>query len=307
MTQPTAVARRLAQPGPALTPRVESLPAHAWALEFELEPGLSLLRAVAFPLRRAGVASAALELRGGGFGRFAYVLPAHAPDAAHAAWYSAPHTPAGGAGLDRANVTFGQREGAPWLHCHAVWHEAAGRRAGHVLPEETVVSAPIAARAWCLSGSGFQVRPDAETNFPLFQPAPLLGRPVPAGARRAAVLRVRPNEDPAAALEAACRHHGFDRAALRGGVGSLVAPRFADGHAVPDIATELLVTGGAVTPEAGAAVAVALADMRGRVHAGSLLRQVNSVCITCELVLEEASLAAPGQPPLPPNSALAGC
>jgi predicted DNA-binding protein with PD1-like motif len=278
MTQP-----RLAQPGPALQPRVECLAARITPLDFILEPGLSLLDAVARPLQAAGFASAAVELEEGGFSPFAYVLPAHAADAVHAAWYSATHEPAGGARLDRGNVTFGLRDGAPWLHCHAIWQEAAGRRAGHVLPEETIVAAPIAARAWGLSGAGFAVGPDAETNFPLFQPAPMPG---PEGGARALVLRVRPNEDLVAALEAACRAHGFARAALRGGVGSLVSPRFAEGTGTDDIATELLVTGGGVTA-AGAAVTVALADMRGRVHAGSVMRGANAVCITCELVLEE--------------------
>jgi predicted DNA-binding protein with PD1-like motif len=127
------------------------------------------------------------------------------------------------------------------------------------------------------------VGPDAETNFSLFQPAPMPG---PAGGTRALVLRVRPNEDLAAALEAACRMHGFARAVLRGGVGSLVSPRFAEGTGTDDIATELLVTGGGVTT-AGGAVSVALADMRGQVHAGSVVRGANAVCITCELVLEE--------------------
>ena len=279
MTQP-----RLAQPGPALLPRVESLAARATRLDFTLDPGLNLLEAVARPLRAAGFASAVLELAGGGFGPFAYVVPAHAPDAVHAAWYSATHQPPGGARLERGNVTFGQRDGAPWLHCHAIWQEAAGRRAGHVLPEETIVAAPIAARAWGLSGAGFAVGPDAETNFTLFQPAPMPG---PAGGRRALVLRVRPNEDLVAALEAACREHGIVRAALRGGVGSLVSPRFAEGTGTEDIATELLVTGGGLGPEGGA-VQVALADMRGAVHAGSVVRGANAVCITCELVLEEA-------------------
>lgn len=278
MTQP-----RLAQPGPAAWPRVASLAAHTTPLEFTLDPGLGLLEAVARPLRAAGFASAAIELRGGGFGPFAYVLPAHAPDATHAAWYSATHAPPGGARLDRGNVIFGLRKGAPWLHCHAIWHEAAGRRAGHVLPEETVVAAPIAARAWGLSGAGFVVGPDAETNFSLFQPAPMPG---PAGGTRAVVLRVRPNEDLVAAIETACRAHGITRAALRGGVGSLVSPRFAEGGGTDDIATELLVTGGGVTA-AGGAVGVALADMQGRVHAGSVVRGANAVCITCELVLEE--------------------
>ncbi|WP_165982762.1 PCC domain-containing protein [Dankookia rubra] len=278
MTQP-----RLAQPGPALLPRVDSLAARATRLDFTLAPGLSLLQAVARPLQAAGFASAALEIEGGGFGPFAYVLPAQAPDAVHAAWYSATHEPPGGARLERGNVTFGQRDGMPWLHCHAIWQEAAGRRAGHVLPEETLVAAPIAARAWGLSGAGFAVGSDAETNFSLFQPAPLPG---PAGGSRALVLRVRPNEDLVAALEVACRDHGIARAVLRGGVGSLVSPRFAEGTGTDDIATELLVTGGGLGLDGGA-MTVALADMRGEVHAGRVMRGANAACITCELVLEE--------------------
>ncbi|WP_431272032.1 PCC domain-containing protein [Dankookia sp. P2] len=280
MTQPS-----LAQPGPALQPRVESLGAWATRLDFTLDPGLSLLEAVARPLRAAGFASAVLEIAGGGFGPFAYVLPAHAPDAAHAAWYSGTHEPPGGARLERGNVTFGQRAGTPWLHCHAIWREASGRRAGHVLPEETIVAAPIAARAWGLSGAGFAVGPDAETNFTLFQPALMSG---PAGGSRALVLRVRPNEDLVAALEIACRAHGFTRAVLRGGVGSLVSPRFAEGTGTDDIATELLVTGGGLGPEGGA-MTVALADMRGEVHAGRVVRGANATCITCELVLQEVA------------------
>ncbi|MDO9708956.1 PCC domain-containing protein [Paracraurococcus lichenis] len=276
----------LAQPGPAPQPRVQGLPARAWPLDLVLEPGPSLLEAVARPLRRAGIAHAVLEMQGGGFGPFAYVLPAHAPDTRHAAWYSAPHAPAAGAALERATVTFGTREGAPWLHCHAVWREAAGRRAGHVLPEETAIAAPVVARAWALSGAGFAVSADAETGFTLFQPVAAEGPPAPAGAARAVVLRLRPNEDPVAALEAACHAHGIRRAVLRGGVGSLVSPRLAGLPAVPDIATEFLVTAGGVTA-AGAHLAVALADMRGEVHAGEVPRGANATCITAELVLEE--------------------
>lgn len=281
----SAAPPRLAQPGPALLPRVMCRAARATALDFTLAPGLSLLEAVARPLQDAGFASAVLELQGGGFGPFAYVLPAQATDAVHAAWYSAPHAPQGGAGLERANITFGQRDGAPWLHCHAIWQEPAGRRAGHVLPEETIVAAPIAARAWGLSGAGFAVARDAETNFALFQPLPM-PMPGPAGGSRALVLRMLPNEDVVAAITTACREHGFAQAVLRGGVGSLVSPRFAEGTGTDDIATELLVTGGGVTPEGGT-FAVALADMRGRVHAGRVVRGANAVCITCELVLEE--------------------
>ena len=75
MTQP-----RLAQPGPgaAAAGGKPGGPDHS-PLDFTLEPGLSLLEAVARPLRDAGFASAAVELQGGGFGPFAYVLPAPCP------------------------------------------------------------------------------------------------------------------------------------------------------------------------------------------------------------------------------------
>ncbi|RAI57946.1 PCC domain-containing protein [Roseicella frigidaeris] len=288
MTQPSPGLRppSLPQPGPVLQPRLLCLPARLRALDLVLPPGASLLQAIAAPLRQAGFASAVLELQGGGCDPFAYVLPAAAPDPRHAAWYSAPHAPPGGAALERACVTFGQRGGAPWVHCHAIWTEAAGRRAGHVLPEETILRAPITARAWGLAGAGFAVAEDAETNFSLFQPATMPGPAADAGAdRRALVLRLRPNIDMVAALEEACMAHGFAGAVLRGGVGSLVAPRFREGGGTPDIATELLVTGGGVMDGRGT-LEVALADMRGQVHAGRVPRGGNAVCITAELVLE---------------------
>lgn len=272
----------LRQPGPALQPRTVGLPGTARPLAFTLEPGLTLLEAVARPLRAAGFASAVLELAGGGFGPFAYVMPAPSPDASHAAWYSAAQLPAGGARLERGCVTFGERAGEPWLHAHATWQEAAGRRGGHVLPEETRIAAPVAARAWGLEGLGFAVAADAETNFPLFGP---VAAPPGAGQIRVVALRIRPNEDLCDALAALCRQHGFARAILRGSLGSLVGARFADGRSVPDYATELLVTEGRIGPD-GARVAVALADMAGRVHEGVLLPGRNPVCITFEGVLE---------------------
>jgi predicted DNA-binding protein with PD1-like motif len=282
----------LAQPGPALLPRVESVPGLACPLAFTLEPGLSLQEAVIRPLRAAGFASAMVELESGALAPFAYVLPAHSPDSTHAAWYSDTHAPAGGARLERACATLGLRDGQPSLHCHAVWTEAGGsRRAGHVLTERSIVAAPIIARAWGLSGAAFQAAPDAETNFTLFQPVSQEPSTPSPGASRVAAIRIRPNEDVTEALEAACRQHGFARAVPRGSIGSLVGARFTDGRVVEDIATELLVTGGGLAPDAAGVprgeLAVALADMRGQVHEGWLLRGRNPVCITFELLLEE--------------------
>ncbi|RYJ02303.1 MAG: DUF296 domain-containing protein [Acetobacteraceae bacterium] len=275
------------QPGPRQEPRVVSQLGTVQPLEFVLEPGLSLLDAVARPLRLAGFTSAVLELAGGAFGPFAYVLPAAAPDAMHAAWYSAPRTPSGGARLERGCVTFGQRTSQDgfedWLHCHAVWQEAAGRRGGHILPEESRVAAPITARAWGLGGMGFRVAADPETNFALFAP---IAQPVRPGGRRAIALRIRPDEDLPKALAAACRDHGFNRAILRGSLGSLDGACFANGGKVPDYATEFLVTQGRVGPD-GVTLSILLADMAGQLHEGQLQAGQNPVCITFEGILEE--------------------
>ena len=274
--------RRLAQPGPSLEPRIESVAGQAVPFALSLAPGASLLDSVAGAMRAAGFDSATLELEGGAFGPFAYVLPAPAPDAAHAAYYSATHQPVAGARLERACVTFGRRAGQPWLHCHAVWTEASGRRGGHVLPEETVIAAPIAARAWGLTGIALVSEPDAETNFTIFRPVPAAARTVP-GAVRALALRIRPNEDLPAALAEAAARHGFRHPVLRGSLGSLIGARFADGAAVEDYATEMLFTGDGL--------AIALADMRGEVHEGVLAPGDNPVCITVEALMVEAGPA----------------
>ncbi|MBL6077374.1 hypothetical protein JMJ56_05095 [Belnapia sp. T18] len=270
--------RRLAHPGPALMPRIESVAGHAQPFAVTLAPGLSLLDAVTRAVHAAGFDSATLELEGGGFAPFSYVLPAPAPDDTHAAYYSATHTPPAGARLERGCITFGRRAGQPWLHCHAVWQEAAGRRGGHVLPEETRLVAPVLARAWGLTGIALVSELDAETNFTIFRPVPAAGSPPP-GARPAVALRIRPNEDAANALAAAIGRHGLHRPALRGSLGSLIGARFEGGGAVEDYATEMLFTGDGL--------GIALADMQGRVHEGVLRPGENPVCITIEALLVE--------------------
>ncbi|WP_043363746.1 hypothetical protein [Belnapia sp. F-4-1] len=272
--------RRLVQPGLALAPRTELVSGHALPLALTLAPGLSLLDAVTCAVHAAGFDSATLELEGGDFAPFSYVLPAPAPDDTHAAYYSATHTPPAGARLERGCITFGRRAGQPWLHCHAVWQEPAGRRGGHVLPEETVLATAIPARAWGLTGIALVSEPDPETNFTIFRPVPAAGSPLP-GARPALALRIRPNEDAASALAAAIGRHGFRRPALRGSLGSLIGARFEGGGAVEDHATEMFFTGNGL--------GVALADMQGRVHEGMLQSGENPVCITIEaLLVDEA-------------------
>jgi predicted DNA-binding protein with PD1-like motif len=275
--------RRLTQPGPATGLRVESVAGRARRISYALEPGLTLNEALTRPLVAAGLGCAAISFSGAALDPFVYVVPHKSPDAAHVAWFSPPRAPTGGGAIEAACATFGWRDGAPFVHCHAVWREADGaRRGGHIMPLETIVARGAQAEAWGCAEAAIEVAADAETNFSLFMPR--AREPAPDG--RLAVVRVRPNEDIHAALEEACRRQGFARAAVRASLGSLVAPRFVDGGGTDDIATEILVRAGTISPADGATrLDIAVVDMAGGVHAGELARGT-AVCITFEAMLE---------------------
>ena len=140
----------------------------------------------------------------GALAPFAYVMPALSATGDNAAFYSETFRPAGVTRIETGAMTLGQRDGAPFFHCHALWREADGRaNGGHILPEETVVAEPSAVEAFGMDGAGFVAEPDPETNFKLFGPVPSTS-----AARqttgRAFALRLRPNQDFAGALEAFC-------------------------------------------------------------------------------------------------------
>ena len=69
-------------------------------------------------------------------------------------------------------------------------------------------------------------------------------RPMPRATSRAFALRLRPNQDFAAALENFCRQRGIFRARLHGGVGSTIGAHFTDGRNVVPFATELAIRSG---------------------------------------------------------------
>src|SRR4029453_6218585 len=96
-----------------------------------------------------------------------------------------------------------------------------------------------------------------ETGFKLFGPV----------AREAAAvknthpvfaLRLRPNQDFAGCLGAFCRQRGISPARLRGGVGSIIGARFADGGSVVPFATELLINAGEIAHGASGALGAEL-------------------------------------------------
>ena len=282
--------RSVAQPGAPAIERIQWVEAQGRAFSFTLEAGLPLLEAARRGFAAEGFASGTLNIGGGALGPFAYVMPALSRDGANAAFYSDTFRPAGVTRIKVAAMTLGQRDGAPFFHCHGLWTEADGRvNGGHMLPEETIVAEPFEVDAFGIDGAAFTAEPDLETNFKLFGPVAC----VATGAQmtgRAFALRLRPNQDFAGALETFCRQHGIFRARIHGGVGSTIGARFSDGRSVVPFATELAITSGTVGPNADgkleAAIDVALVDYLGSVGEGRLVRGDNPVLMTMELVLE---------------------
>ncbi len=282
--------RRIQQPGPPVPERIQWVEARGRAFSFTLQAGVPLLEAARRGFAEAGFAGGVLNMRAGALGPFAYVMPALSKTSDHAAFYSDTFRPARVTRLKMGAMTLGMRDGGPFFHCHALWTEADGRvNGGHILPEETIVAEPFEVDAFGIDGAIFLAEPDPETGFKLFGP---VARDA-TGAKstgRAFALRLRPNQDFAGALEAFCRQRGISRARLRGGVGSIIGARFADGTSLVPFATELAIGSGVIAPGSSGALEaqldIALVDYLGGLAEGRLVRGDNPVLMTMELVVE---------------------
>jgi predicted DNA-binding protein with PD1-like motif len=282
--------RSIKQPGPPMAERIQWAEARGRAFSFTLEPGLALLEAARRGFAAQGFAGGTLNVKGGSLGPFGYVMPALSKTGENAAFYSETFRPAGLTRLRLATMTLGERDGAPFFHCHGLWTEADGHSSGgHMLPEETFVAEPFAADAFGIDGAVFAAEPDPETNFKLFGPVPARSRGADAPSR-AYALRLRPNQDFAAGLEGFCRAHGITQAKIRGGVGSTIGARFVGGSTIEPFATELAVTSGSIalgkSEALEATLDIALIDHTGGIGEGRLIRGDNPVLMTMELVLE---------------------
>jgi predicted DNA-binding protein with PD1-like motif len=281
--------RTIRQPGAPVAERIQWVEARGRAFSFTLQAGLPLLEAARRGLAAEGFAGGVLNFRNGALGPFAYVMPALSKTGANAAFYSDTFRPEGITRVRLGSMTLGERDGAPFFHCHGLWTEADGRASGgHMLPEETVVAEPFAVEAFGVDGALFTAEPDGETNFKLF--GPVASAVSGAGTSRAFALRLRPNQDFAGSLEGFCREHGIMRARIHGGVGSTIGGRFTHGGVTEPFATELAVTAGSIAQgNSGALEAqldVALIDHTGGIAEGRLIRGDNPVLMTMELVLE---------------------
>jgi predicted DNA-binding protein with PD1-like motif len=272
--------RTLVHPGPVHPRRIDGFTGHARRLRFRAAPGMSLLEALTGPLVSAGSQSATLRFSNARVDPFHYVMPDHAPDALHVAYFSPPRAPVGTTRVERASATFGWHHGQPFLHCHAAWIEPGGlHRGGHILNDETVLVSEVEVQAWGFDTLRVETAEDLETNFTLFQPS---GESIPGA--NAILARVRPNEDITLAIEQLAREFDMPNAHIAGSVGSLIGARFDDGHEVADHAIEVLVTNGDVR-DGIASLEILAVDMAGHVHEGRLTRGENPVCITFDVVL----------------------
>ena len=218
-------------------------------------------------------------------------MPALSRTGENAAFYSDTFRPDGVTRLKIGAMTLGQRDGAPFFHCHALWTEADGRsNGGHILPEETIVAEPFEVEAFGLDGACFTAEPDPETNFKLFGPV--------------AVASHRRYDNQPRLRAAAASEPGFRRRA-----GSVLprstesfAPGFMAASAAPSARASPTAAAScrsppnwlsapapsrrapAATPEAE--LDVALVDYLGGLAEGRLVRGDNPVLMTMELVLE---------------------
>ena len=282
--------RTIRQPGPASTERCIAVPVACMPITATLPAGMLLLDAL-HELLGQEYDGACLSLTGGGLGPFAYVMPAKSPDADHAAFYSATFRPAGETRFGTGAATVGFRDGRPFFHCHAVWTEADGRRGcGHVLPDETMIAAPIEVRGGGILGARFEVHPDRETGYSLLAPV-ATGRALPPGARRGVALRLAPNQEITAALEQAGAMAGFARAEMAGGVGSTIGVVFEAAPPITGYATELLVRRAAICCDGTGApteIDIVAVDLDGAIGEGRLVAADNPVLITFEGLLLQA-------------------
>ncbi len=280
----TPSTRRIVHPGPPDAERIQSAVGHLRELSFAVAPGLSLVDAVAGPLAAAGIRGGGIDLAGLHLAPFDYVIPAPSPDAEHVAFYSETRREPDGVRIESGTATFGHRDGSPWMHAHALWHGAAGRAAGHILPLDTRIGAATEARAWGVAEAEMRATPDPETNFTLFGPAQLA-----AAGGRCVLARLRPNEDLVHGIEALCTRYGASDATVLSAVGSTNGSLLENGDRIDTTPTEFFVRGGTIAPDAAgkprAEIDIVLVDEAGTIIAGRVVRGMNPVLICAEIVL----------------------
>jgi len=283
--------RSIQHPGTPDSQRLFAVETRAIPVQTYLSSGQTLLSAVTSVAESFGLKSGAFALDGGSFTSFSYVMPALSKSPEHAVYFSETFHVPGTVALERATVTYGVRDGQPWLHCHALWVEPSGRRhCGHLLPDQIQVLTPIHLTGMGLDGAAFTVSSDAETNFSLFMPLRSTSELDKSVATFSAfAIRLAPNVDFCTALEIFCAEHHIQQARIVGGVGSTVGAFFQDGRVVEPFVTELLIRSGRIVKGSDgypqAELDIAMVDYKGGIAEGRLAKGANPILVTAELVI----------------------
>ncbi|QRZ14509.1 DUF296 domain-containing protein (plasmid) [Paracoccus methylovorus] len=268
---------RMIHPGPRASERIQARSTTLRPINGTLRAGETVMQAVGDLFAAHGCKGGVVWLAGVACEPMRYVLPALSTDGLHAAWYSETHAPKGRWTIQSATATVGSKDGAPFLHCHGIWSDGQDTAMGHLLPfdailaEDATVSGLGAAQAW------FQALPDEETAFTLFTPQGDDEGP-------ALFARVLPGEDVVSAIETLGRRHGITDARLHA-VGSIDHIRFAEGHRMDCLATELRFDGAELV-QGRARIPIEVVDIDGRIARGTLTRGENPVGVTLELIIE---------------------
>lgn len=264
-------------PGPRSAERVQARRTALVPVKGVLPAGQNIMQAIGDLFAAHDCKGGVLQLNGAVCEPLRYVLPALSTDGLHAAWYSDTHAPDGRWTIQSATASIGQKDGAPFLHCHGVWSDGRTRAMGHLLPFDTTLAADAHVVGLGSRDAWFEALPDAETAFTLFTPSG-------GGDGPALFARILPGEDMVTAIEALAARHQITDAALHA-VGSIDHIRFTDGNRVDCIATELHFTGAEISGGVPH-IAIEVVDIDGNIARGVLERGHNPVGVTLELIID---------------------
>ncbi|ARE40350.1 hypothetical protein RGUI_2209 [Rhodovulum sp. P5] len=268
------MSHQIRHPGPRTEPRRHVVEGYARPVTLSLPQGAVLMQAVAAAMDGTGADCAVLTMDGVEMGPFRFVMPDRSRDGKHAAWYSETHNGTH-ARIRHGTAIIGRRDGAWWLHCHAVWEGPEGIAAGHLLPDEVTLAAAADLPAMVFSGGTYDVTYDEETNFSFFRPRATR----PPETVNAAIATLAPFEDLTAAVAEIATAPGFDHVA---GIGSLIGAQFLDAPPMASPISEVLLLPGA---SPGKPLPTFCVDPAGARFEGHLPPGAAPICVTFEMML----------------------
>ncbi|MFZ7092571.1 hypothetical protein [Primorskyibacter sp. 2E233] len=266
-------------PGPAAEHPFQMARGQARRVRVVLGGGQSLMQAVAGAMDKAGCDSGVMTLDGLTIGPYDYVMPGPSHDGIHAAWYSKTHSGSLGR-IRHGSAIVGRREGAWWLHCHAVWDEDGKSKCGHLLPDDVTLPKDAEVTLYAFDGGLFDVSMNPETQFPIFHPTG------GADGGNALIAKVNPHHDISDAISAMIAQAAFSRAIVVG-IGSLIGAQFETGEPMASPISEVLILPGAQW-DGALSLPMYCVDPKDGQFSGSLLPGLSPVCVTFELLIMES-------------------